>query len=133
MNPDATLIQDLSAAFARRDLPALLDIFHPDIEWVEPAGAGRFAGTRVGHITTLGEVLMRLPEDTREFQVEPEEFLDAGPEIVVLGQHRGVKASCGGPFEVPFAHVWTMRDGLAVRFRSYVDTALLRTVFPPDA
>jgi ketosteroid isomerase-like protein len=95
VNPDVTLIQDLSAAFARRDLPALLDIFHPDIEWVEPAGAG--------------------------------------PEIVGLGHHRGVKTSCGGPFEVPFAHVWTMRDGLAVRFRSYVDTALLRTVFPPDA
>lgn len=132
MNADTQLVRNLYAAFARRDLPALLDVFHPDIEWVEPAGSGRFAGTRVGNVTTLGEVLMRLPEDAREFQPEPDEFLDAGDNVVVLGHHRGVMASTDEPFEIPFAHVWTMRDGLAVRFRSYVDTAMLREVFPPD-
>jgi uncharacterized protein len=133
VNADVGLVRKAYEAFARRDLPALLDLFHPEIEWTEPAGSGRFAGTRVGHLTTLGEVLMRLPEDAREFQPEPEEFLDAGENVVVLGHHRGVKASTGDAFEVPFAHVWTMRDGLAVRFRSYVDTAMLRTIFPPEA
>jgi uncharacterized protein len=132
VDADVNLIKNAYAAFARRDLPALLDVFHPEIEWVEPAGAPRFAGTRVGHLTTLGEVLMRVPEDAREFQPEPEEFLDAGENVVVLGHHRGVRVSTNEPFEVPFAHVWTMRDGLAVRFRSYVDTAMLRTVFPPE-
>jgi ketosteroid isomerase-like protein len=27
--------------------------------------------------------------------------------------------------EVPFAHVWTMRDGKAVRFREYADSNLV--------
>ena len=38
VNVDIPLLKDAYAAFSRRDLPALLDIFHPDIEWVEPAG-----------------------------------------------------------------------------------------------
>jgi ketosteroid isomerase-like protein len=52
---------------------------------------------------------------------------------VVLGHHRGVNATVVQAFEVPFAHVWTMKDGLAIRFRSYVDTALLRGALSVDA
>jgi hypothetical protein len=133
MNPDIDLLRGAYAAFARRDLPALLDAFHPEIEWVEPAGLGPFAGTRVGYIDTLGEVLTRLPENASEFRADAEEFLDAGDRIVVLGHHRGVNAAMGQAFEVPFAHVWTMKDGLAIRFRSYVDTALLRAALSVDA
>lgn len=132
MNADISLVRVAYAAFARRDLPALLDMFHPQIEWVEPRGLTRLGGTRVGHLQTLVEVLTRVPENAREFQPEPEEFLDAGENIVVLGHHRGVTASTGASFEIPFAHIWTMRDGLAVKFRSYVDTALMGASLPSD-
>jgi ketosteroid isomerase-like protein len=107
-------------------------MFHPEIEWVEPPGWERIGGTRVGHLQTLVEVLTRVPESAREFQPEPEEFLDAGENIVVLGHHRGVTASTGVSFEIPFAHIWTMRDGLAVKFRSYVDTALMGASLPSE-
>jgi uncharacterized protein len=57
------------------------------------------------------------------FTVEPEQFLDAREEVVVLRRHRGVAKGTGRPLDVPFVHVWTFRDGLAVRFRQFLDTA----------
>ena len=125
MEMDVEVLRGTYAAFARRDLPAVLDVMHPDIEFVEPAGS-HFAGTHRGHEATLAEVLVTLPENAGEFHADAEEFLDAGEQVVVLGHHRGQSAVTGESFEVPFAHVWTMRDGLAVRFRSYHDTAKLR-------
>jgi uncharacterized protein len=123
---DVELLRDTYAAFARRDLPAVLDAFHPDIEWTIPAGS-TLGGTHRGLDGTVAEVLMAPPEASDDFRTEPEEYLDAGDTIVVLGAHRGTTRS-GKDFEVHFAHVWTMRHGLAIRCRSYVDTARLNAV-----
>jgi len=125
---DVEVVRNAYAAFGRRDMPALLDILHPDIEWAEPTGAGPLAGRFRGHEEVMAGVLTGLPDDTREFNVEPEEFLDASPHIAVLGHHRGLSPITGEPFEVPFAHVWTLKAGVAVRFRSYLDTVELGRV-----
>jgi uncharacterized protein len=118
---DIGLIRAVYGAFARRDLAALLDGLHPQIEWIEPPGKWPFAGVHRGHEELLAAVLVRLPDDCERLRTEPEEFLQADDQIVVLGHHRGRAAGDGSPFEVPFAHIWTMRDGSAVRFRSYLD------------
>ena len=58
-----------------------------------------------------------------EFTAEPDEFLDAGTEIVVLGRYRGIAKQTGKKLDVPFVHVWSVREGKAVRFRQFLDTA----------
>jgi len=58
-----------------------------------------------------------------EFSATPDQFLDAGSEIVVLGRYRGVAKGTGKLLDVPFVHVWTVADGKATRFRQFVDTA----------
>jgi ketosteroid isomerase-like protein len=118
---DVALVEAVYEAFARRDLAALLDVLHPQIEWIEPPGDWPFAGLHRGHEELLAAVLVRLPDDSELLRTEPDEFLQAGEQVVVLGHHRGRSPGGGAPFEVPFAHIWTMRDGAAVRFRSYVD------------
>jgi ketosteroid isomerase-like protein len=57
------------------------------------------------------------------FEVMPEEVVDAGAHVVVLGRYRGVARETGKTLDVPFAHVWTFEDGRAVRFRQFLDTA----------
>ena len=52
----------------------------------------------------------------------PQEFLDAGPDVVVLGRYRGIARETGKILDVPFVHVWTFEDGLAIRFRQFLDT-----------
>ena len=58
-----------------------------------------------------------------DFTAVPDEFLDAGDEVVVIGRYRGVGKHTGKQLDVPFVHVWTMRGDKAVRFRQFLDTA----------
>lgn len=53
----------------------------------------------------------------------PEQFLDAGDEVVVVGRYRGVAKGTGKHLDVPFVHIWTFRGERAVRFRQFLDTA----------
>jgi ketosteroid isomerase-like protein len=62
---------------------------------------------------------------------EPDDFLDAGDRVVVLGRIRGEARSTGRRFEVPFAHVWTFSDGMPSRLCSYFDTAPVVSAIEP--
>jgi uncharacterized protein len=54
---------------------------------------------------------------------DADDFIDAGDVIVVLGRLRGRARATGDEYEVHFAHVWTLSDGVPSRCRSYFDTA----------
>jgi ketosteroid isomerase-like protein len=110
-------------AFARGDLDGVLADMHPEIEWHQAQGlphGGRYNG--------VAEVRRNIfdPLDEEwwdEFSAAPEEFLDAGDEVVVIGRYRGVAKGTGKELDVPFVHVWTVREEKAVRFRQFLDTA----------
>ena len=50
-----------------------------------------------------------------------ERFIDAGEHVVAVGRTCGVTRASGRPYDVPISHVWTVRDGLAVRAEFYID------------
>jgi ketosteroid isomerase-like protein len=54
---------------------------------------------------------------------DPDDFVDGGDLIVVLGRLRGRAKATGKEFEEHFVHVWTITDGMPSRCRSYFDTA----------
>jgi len=54
-----------------------------------------------------------------------EEFITAGDQVVALGRIQGKTRKAGVPIDVPFAHVWTVRDGYLQRLRAFTDTAVL--------
>jgi hypothetical protein len=117
------LVRRSYECFARGDMDGVLADMHPDIEWQQAQGLPH-GGTYHG----LDEVRRNIfdPLDAEwwdEFSAEPHEFLEAGGEIVVLGRYRGSAKGTGRPLDVPFVHVWTVRDGQAVRFRQFLDTA----------
>ena len=110
-------------AFARDDLDAELADMHPEIEWHQAQGLPH-GGLYQGLDEVRRNVFDPLDRDWwQEFVVEPEEFLESGAQVVVLGRYRGVAKETGKALDVPFVHVWTFRDGLAVRFRQFLDTA----------
>ena len=61
-------------------------------------------------------------------QVEPQEFIEAGNRVVVLGRTRGTVRKSGKPFDVRISHVWEIRNGRATRFEAYIDTPLMLAV-----
>lgn len=122
MASPAELIRTGYEAFARQDIPAVLELFDDGIEWYSPdelPGGGTYRGP-----AGVAEFFGQLPGLYAELRVEPDEFLEAGDRVIVEGHHRGRVAS-GAEFEVGFAHVWTVRDGKAVAFREYTDTGKL--------
>jgi ketosteroid isomerase-like protein len=48
-------------------------------------------------------------------------FVDAGDHVVAIGRTRGTVNATGKAFDVPVAHVWTVRDGLVRRVEYYID------------
>src|SRR4051812_39757612 len=60
------------------------------------------------------------------WQVEVEEYIDAGERVVVVLRQQGRSKATGIPVNMRFAQVWTFRDGRAIRMEMYAspDAAL---------
>ena len=65
---------------------------------------------------------MRLGTDWEGFSVTPEEWLDAGNRLVVMGIYQGTHKGTGKTVRAQFAHVWSLKEGRVVRFQQYTDT-----------
>jgi ketosteroid isomerase-like protein len=59
--------------------------------------------------------LMRDSYETWSFRID--ELIDAGDEVTVLGRYEARGRGSGLEMEGDQGHVWTVRDGKAVRFR----------------
>jgi uncharacterized protein len=88
-----------------------------------------------GHFEGLQDVLDRfLTSFYKALDVHfvAEEFIAAGDEVVALGRIEGKTRKAAVSVNVPFAHVWTVRDGYLQRLRAFNDTALLAHALAKD-
>jgi ketosteroid isomerase-like protein len=88
-----------------------------------------------GHFEGLGDILEHfLTNFYAAFDVHfvPEEFVAAGEGVVALGRIQGKTRKAAVPVDVPFAHVWTVRDGYLQRMRAFTDTAVLARALARD-
>ena len=111
-------------AFATGDIFAVVGTLSPDIAWTEAEGFP-YGGTYHGPKAVLEGVFMRLGSEWEGFAAIPDEFIDAGDTIVVLGKYSGKYKATGKSFQSNFAHVWKMQDGKAAQFTQYTDTLLV--------
>jgi ketosteroid isomerase-like protein len=117
---DVQALRRIYAAINRGDVEELAaDVAH-DIEWSLPERVP-WGGTRHG------------PDGIRAFAdtfreridgnwADPDDFLVAEDRVVVIGRLRGQARGTGQEFEVEFAHVWTLTDGVASHLRGFYDT-----------
>jgi uncharacterized protein len=117
------LIRAVYAAFAAGDIPGVLSRLAPDMEWNEAENFAYSDGNPYrGHDAILSGVFARLGGEWDGFAALPEEFLDAGETVVVLGRYRGTYKATGGSLDAQMVHVWRIRDGKAAAFQQYTDT-----------
>ena len=117
------VIRGLYDSFGRGDVPAVLGQMDQQIEWREAENfvyADR--NPYVGPQAILEGVFARLGSEWEGFTVTPEEWLDAGNHVVVLGTYTGRHRETGREVRAQFAHVWGVRGGRVVRFQQYTDT-----------
>jgi len=119
-------------AFAKGDIPSVLEVLSRDIEWTEAEGFP-YGGTYVGPKAVLEGVFMRLGSEWIGFAAVPHEFVDGGDTIVALGKYSGTCKATNKSFSADFAHVWKFSEGKAVRFVQYVDTLLVQRAWKPTS
>jgi len=111
-------------AFGKGDLPTVLSLFDPKIDWYE-AESLPYGGRHIGHDAVVENVFSKLSTEWDGYTVSPIEYIDSGETIVVLGKYSGTFKETGKSMEADFAHVWRFSDGKAAKFYQYVDSLKL--------
>ncbi len=108
-------------ALSRWDVDELVKDLAHDIELNLPESLP-WGGTRHGHdgVRAFATIFQ---DHVDGVWADPDDFLAADDRMVVLGRIRGRARESGQGFEVPFAHVWTLSDGIGSRCRAYFDSA----------
>ena len=116
------MVQELYAAFARRDIQAMLARLAPDVVWSEPENPfNPAAGTHHGHQGFLEWV--QIGREAEDIEIlEPRQFLANKDTVAVVGHMRCRAKQTGRVYESDFVHVVTLRDGKIVRFQEFFDT-----------
>ena len=123
------VIRDGYARFAAGDISGVLEKFDPAIRWSVPETVP-LGGTYEGPAAT-GAFFSRLPELYTELRVTPEQYVETGDTVTVLGRHLG-RTRAGRELDVPFVHVWRLKDGRAVSFTEFFDTARMNALLGAD-
>ena len=117
------IIRRMYDSFERGDVPAMLGQMDQHIEWKEADNFIYADGNPyVGPQAVLEGVLMRFGSEWESFAVIPEEWLDAGNHVVVLGTYTGTHKETSREVRAQFAHVWGVKGDRVVRFQQYTDT-----------
>jgi len=105
-------------ALARGEFDALFQVLDPDVE-MRDAGNFPEAGVYRGHQGVLDFLAQQAPV-WDDFRILPERFIPVGDnEVLVLHKQVGRSKITGLQLEAPYAHIWTIRDGLAIQGRTY--------------
>jgi len=124
-----TVVGAAYSAFASHDIPALLALLSPEVEWGEPENplipssgmrhgtAGVMDWLKVGNET----------EDIRAFDLH--RLLVDGDMAAAIGRTRIVARPTGKVYEMDFVHLVTVKDGAIVRFVESFDTWLAAEAF----
>jgi uncharacterized protein len=118
-------------AFNRGDIQTTLALFDPRVEvHLAPEGqevlGSRFSSVYSG-LDGFMEFLGQLQAGWDTWSWEPEEFIDAGEDRVLVMVRMRAKAKGDGPdVDQPVAQVCTMEDGRLVRHETYWDREAAR-------
>jgi ketosteroid isomerase-like protein len=106
-------------SFARDGAPDF-EFLDPEIEWRGPREFPDLAQPHFGH-EGVARYIAKVNEAFDDYQMAPEEFIDAGGNQVLVFSREGGRGKGSGAKVVtnPTAHLWTLRDGKAIRMQSY--------------
>ncbi len=106
----------------RRDVDALLDELHPEIEWHSALHALMGGQQTVfrGH-DGVRRMIGDLYESFAEIHLEMSEFRDLGDGLVAIGRSRTRGRASGAETETPLAYVTEIRNGKMISIRGYLD------------
>jgi uncharacterized protein len=114
------------AAFASRDIPALLELLADDVEWRffgSPASGTPYGGTCKGK-QKVAEFFGKLAQADEILEFEPREFLEGLKHVTVLGRIKSRALPDGKVHESEWVQVFMWKDDTKIsRWIGTGDTA----------
>jgi ketosteroid isomerase-like protein len=113
--------------FAEGNIEGVLTLFDPEIEWNECKGFPFIDndGTYIGHQAVVENIFAQIPEHYDGFNIDIVDIFESGDKVVMEGFYMGTWKASGKQFKANAAHIWTLKDGKAIRFFQAVDTATI--------
>jgi hypothetical protein len=129
MADNVAVIRGVYEAFAKGDVPAVLEALDPAIEWNEAEHFPYWSPQPFkGPQAVVAGVFARIPSDFDGFRVDVHRIAGAGDTVLAEARYRGIAKRTGQALDAQVAHVWDLRNGKAIRFQQYVDTWLVAQV-----
>jgi ketosteroid isomerase-like protein len=125
------MIRDAYDCFGRGDLPTLLGLMDPNIEWSEAEGNPYQPSGKAwtGPDAIVENLFAKIVADfDGTFAIHPKDFYDAGDTVVVEARYTGTSKATGKDLDAQVCHVFKIRDGKLTSFQQFVDTAQLQDV-----
>jgi hypothetical protein len=119
MGSDASVVEAAYAAFGRGDIPAVLDLLDPAVEWSTPATlpqGGRFAGK-----DGVASFFQGIGAAWESLGLEVEAVGELADGLVVGVVRGSGPLRAGGTGSYGAVHLFTIQAGKIARFREYVD------------
>ncbi len=120
-------IDALYKSFATGDIPAVLGVMAPSVEWNEAESNSLSDGNPyVGPDAVLAGVFVRIGENHDYFKLKDIQLhnMDNNQVLATLRYDAKVKAT-GKSYDAQVAHLWTLNEGKVIAFQQYVDTKKL--------
>jgi uncharacterized protein len=117
------VVQQAYGAFGSKDIPTLLKLVADQVDWKEICpGSLPYSGLRrtPGEVGEFFSAITKV-EDITLF--EPQEFIEAGDSVTVLGYLEASALDTKRKFQTEWVHVFTVRDGKITRWRGFTDSA----------
>lgn len=131
MTNQIDLVRAFYTRLAQGDVPGLLALLHPELEWTEAEGFPYYSGTWRQPEDVLTKLIVPLMRDWDNFSAVANDFIAEGDRVVSLGAYGGINKATGKAMRAPFAHVWRVADGKLQRFDMYADTLLVAKAIQP--
>ncbi|MFC5550020.1 nuclear transport factor 2 family protein [Massilia aerilata] len=113
--------------FQSGDIAGLLERFRDDAVWTSPDSefipfAGHFHGKQ-----GIAQFFAKLNANVQATSFSVKELIAEGDKVVAIGDSSWHGHLTGRDYDLPWVHVFTLRDGMVERVDAYYDTA------PPTA
>ena len=114
------IVRNAYDGFRGGDLDAVLDLLDSEVELRDDPRLGdeSYHGHQ-GFVSFLREWL----ESWESFRIEPQDYVDAGNQVVAVVRQFGRGKGSGLELDVTVAHVWVLRNGKIVELNVYLDPA----------
>jgi ketosteroid isomerase-like protein len=119
-NVDA--VREVFEAFNSEDIGRIVESVHPELEVVIPPEVSAEPDTYLGP-AGIRRYFESFRDAMDEIRFEPERLWDAGASVVVALRLTAKGRQTAIPVEQRTAAVWTLRDGMIIRVRSYASLA----------